>query len=188
MKAKQKTKKTKIEDELEVPQGVEVSIKDGIVTVKGKNGSNSRSMMHPIFKIASKDGKVIFSADRDTKRERKMIGSYKAHLKNMMRGVQEKYVYKMKICAGHFPVTVTVAKNEIIVKNFLGEKVPRTAKLREDVTVKVDGDQITVESIDKEAAGSIAGKIESLTRITNRDRRIFQDGIYITSKDGKAIG
>ena len=101
MKAKQKTKKERIEDVVEIPQGVEVSVNNGLVTVKGKNGTISRSMLHPIFKVESKGGNVVFTARRDSKRERKMIGSYKSHVKNMIRGVQEKYVYKLKVCAGH---------------------------------------------------------------------------------------
>lgn len=187
MKEKQNQKKKGIEETLEIPQGVEVKLDKGKVIVKGKQGETSRSIRHPIFKVETKDGKVIFTAKRDTKRERKMIGTYKAHLKNLMRGVQEKHVYMLKICAGHFPITVTASKNEITVKNFLGEKIPRVTRLRDDVSVKVDGDVITIESVSKESAGEVAGRIENLTRVTNRDRRIFQDGIHMTLKDGKAI-
>ena len=53
--------------------------------------------------------------------------------------------------------------------------------------VKVEGSEIIIESTNKELAGQAAADIEQLTRITNKDRRIFQDGIYITEKDGKKI-
>jgi large subunit ribosomal protein L6 len=53
--------------------------------------------------------------------------------------------------------------------------------------VKVEGDIVLVESCDKELAGQTAADIEQLTRISNRDKRIFQDGIWLTERFGKHI-
>jgi len=51
--------------------------------------------------------------------------------------------------------------------------------------VKIEEQIIIVESPDLELAGQTAASIEKLCKITNRDRRIFQDGIYIYEKPGK---
>ncbi len=59
------------------------------------------------------------------------------------------------------------------MQNFLGEKVPRVIKLKQGVDVKIEGQEITVESPDKELAGQTAAAIEQLCKITKRDRRIF---------------
>jgi large subunit ribosomal protein L6 len=114
-----------------------------------------------------------------------MIGTFTSHIKNMIKGVTELYVYKLKVCSGHFPITVQATKDDFIVKNFLGETIPRKMKLVKGVSVKVEGEIVTVESTDKEIAGRTASDIEQLVRITNRDRRIFQDGIWMTEKAGK---
>ena len=53
--------------------------------------------------------------------------------------------------------------------------------------VNVKGTDIIVEGVDIEKVGQAAGKIEQLCRITNKDRRIFQDGIYIVEKNGKEL-
>ena len=71
------------------------------------------------------------------------------------------------------------------IKNFLGEKVPRSLKLKHGVTVNVDGSQIVVEGVDRELAGQVAADIEQATRRPGFDTRVFQDGIYIISKDGE---
>ena len=84
-------------------------------------------------------------------------------------------------------MNVALDKNEIIVKNFLGEKIPRRALVLPNVKVKVEKDIITVESHDKEKAGQTASNIESSTRITDKDRRVFMDGIWMIEKAGKEL-
>ena len=115
-----------------------------------------------------------------------MIGTFKSHIDNLMTGAAEGHVYQLKIASSHFPMTATINNQEFTVQNFLGGKVPRVIKVKEGVDVKIEGDIITIESTDKEAAGQTAGDIEQMCRITNKDRRIFQDGIYIIKKSKKA--
>ena len=84
-------------------------------------------------------------------------------------------------------VDVSLDNNKLIIKNFFGEKVPRKAKILEGVDVKIEGDIITVTGVDKEKVGQTSANMEKSTRITNRDRRVFMDGIYIIDKGGKKI-
>ena len=72
-------------------------------------------------------------------------------------------------------------------KNFLGEKSPRTLTLKKNVSIKIEGDLIAIESPNKELAGQMASDIELLTAKANRDLRVFQDGIYMIEKAGKKI-
>ena len=116
-----------------------------------------------------------------------MVGTAKAHIKNMIKGVTEGHVYKMKICSGHFPMTVTVTGQELLIKNFFGEKFPRRIKFDNSVKVKVDGQEVVIESPNKDAASHCAAAIEQITKRSNFDRRVFMDGIYITHKDGKEL-
>ncbi len=180
-------KEKEIVEKVTVPEGVEIKIENGIMTAKGAKGESKKSLVDPKIAIALKDGEIVFSAKNATKREKTRIGSYVAHTKNMIKGATKGHTYKLKICTGHFPMNASISGNEFIVKNFLGEKKPRTIKIREGVNVKVEGDIVAVESCNKELAGQTAADIETLTKIRNRDLRAFQDGIYITEKDGKPI-
>lgn len=116
-----------------------------------------------------------------------LLGSLGAHLRNAIQGVQQLHQYKLRICSGHFPMTVSLTGNEFIVKNFLGESVPRQVQLVPGVTVKINDKEILVTGPDKEKAGLMAERIEQLCRITNRDLRIFMDGLWITEKAGKPV-
>lgn len=173
--------------EVELKDGISARLEEGVLIVKGSKGEVRRNFQHPKVQITIEDNKVVLRAKNATRREKTIIGSFCAHVKNMLAGVEELYVYKLKICSGHFPMNVTVSGKDFAIKNFLGEAVPRKLILVEGVDVKIDGTEIIVTSVDKELAGQVAANIESLCRITNRDRRIFQDGCYIINKAGKEI-
>ena len=177
----------KLEATVEIPEGIIVKLEGGDVIVSGKNGEIKKRLEYKKAKIEIKDNKVVISAKKVTKREKKMVGSFKAHIKNMIKGANEMHIYKLKICSGHFPMNAAVEGNKFVIKNFLGEKIPRELMLKEGASVKIEGDIIVVESNNKELAAQTAASIEQLSKISNKDLRIFQDGIYITEKDGKKI-
>ena len=116
---------------------------------------------------------------------RALLGTFKAHINNMFSGLNEPFVYKLKVCSVHFPMNVQAKGNEIVINNFLGGKKPKIVKIPTGAEVNVDGDIIAIKSIDKELAGIAATRIEQATRLTGKDRRIFQDGIFITEKGRK---
>ena len=177
----------KIEKIVEIPEKTDVKYEDKFFIVKGPEGELKRKLFNPYIKIEVKDGSVLFVSNNATKREKKMIYTFAAHLKNLMNGVNQKYIYKLKICSGHFPMTVSVEGDDFIVKNFFGESIPRKLRIKKGADVKVEGDMLTVESADKEIAGQVSADIENLTKRTKYDKRIFQDGIYIILKAGKII-
>lgn len=179
--------KQKISVTIDIPAGIELKQEDGTFIVKGPKGELRRRMIAEGVSVAIETQKVSLASTTTSKLQKKMIYTMNAHLKNMIHGVQEPFVYLLKICPGHFPMNVSVDKGVFTIKNFLGEKVPRTLKLKQGVSVKVDGKDVTVEGIDKELVSQTAASIEKLTTITGRDKRIFQDGIYIVSKAGKEI-
>ena len=171
--------------EVLLEQGVSATYTGTMLRVKGPKGEVERELFHPRVMISVEGGKVMLKVTKGTKREKMMVGSFKAHIVNMVKGVQEAHTYLLKICSGHFPMTVTVAGQDFVIKNFLGEAVPRKVALVKGVDVKVKDTDVIITSTDKEKAGLMASKIENLCRITNRDRRIFQDGCYIVTKSGK---
>jgi len=178
--------KQDIIEKIEIPEKVEIIINE-LVTVKGPKGEVKKKLFHPFVKINNENKEIVISSKKATKREKKLVYSFKAHLNNMIKGVLEPWVYKMKICTGHFPMNVSMQDDKLVVKNFLGEKFPRTLKIKQGANVSVKDKDVVVESCDKELAGNVASDIELLLTIKGRDLRKFQDGIYIVSKAGKEV-
>ncbi len=174
-------------EEIELPEGLSAVREDKTIKISGQNGEVTKVLYNPLISLEVEGKKVILKADKYGQREKALIGTFRAHVNNMIKGVTEGHSYTLKICSGHFPMNVSFSNNIFTVKNFIGEKVPRTLNVSTKVNLKVDGDLITIESADKDAAGQTAGSIEKLTRRPNFDKRIFQDGIYIIEKDGKKI-
>jgi len=173
--------KLKIEEIIEIPQGIEVGIEKNIVKIK-KESLEIDLEMHGKFKIRKEGNKIILVNEKATKNQKREIKTNSAKIRNIINGLQEKYVYKLQVCHVHFPVSISIKDKELIIKNFLGEKKERKAKILDGVDVKIDKEMIEITSFDKEKAGQTAANMEAATRIRKRDRRVFQDGIFITEK------
>src|SRR3989344_7678789 len=152
--------KEDLKREVVMEKGVTSTYVNNILKVKGPKGEVERVFVHPRLKIKIEGEKIILEAPKGTKREKTMIGSFEAHIVNMVKGVIEPHVYHLKVCSGHFPMTVTINSQEFAIKNFLGEAVPRKVKLIKGVDVKINGVEVIVSSADKEAAGLMASCIE----------------------------
>jgi len=180
--------KKDIEKIIEIPEGVEVSLNNSEIIVKSKGKESKKTFNLPnTIKIIKDNKNLKISAKKSTKRESKLIGTSVAHIENMINGMNEDFEYKLEICNIHFPMNVKIEGNKMIIKNFLGEKVDRFAKILPGVKVEVKANKVNISSHNREAAGQTAANVETATKVKGRDRRIFQDGIFLTEKCGRKI-
>ncbi|MFB6174879.1 MAG: 50S ribosomal protein L6 [Candidatus Nanohalobium sp.] len=167
----------------EIPEDFEASYEDGVLTVEGNGEEVSKKLEHAMIDVEVEDDGVTFST-RSTKRNiTSILGTYQSHVRNLVEGLQEPHVYKMKGVYAHFPMTIKQENNQIVIENFMGERNPRTADILEGVTVKVDGEDLTLTGADKDKVSQTAARIEQLCKKGDRDPRTFQDGVYITEVD-----
>lgn len=175
---------------IELPESVQVILDGHNLIVKGPKGEVTKKIVDPMVKLDVEGKKVTIDFNKKIKQNKKskmILNTFKAHLKTMIKGVMEGYEYKLKVCSGHFPMSVSIEGDTIVIKNFLGERVPRKAKIMKGVKVDIKGDIIILQGIDKESVGTCAGRIELATKISNRDRRVFQDGIFLVERAGKKL-
>lgn len=184
--------------ELETPEDVDVEVDHLEVTVSGPNGSVTRRLWYPDVTVAVEsvptkseqgDGEtvdaVVIASDEDDAKTMSTLGTFESHVENMFFGVTEGWEYEMELFYSHFPMQVDVEDGEVVIENFLGERAPRRAPIHGDTDVAVDGEELTITGPDIEAVGQTAADIEQLTRVNDKDVRVFQDGVYITTKPSR---
>jgi len=172
---------------IEIPEGVEAEIDGTRIKIKGPEGENVRKFSIGSLELVKEGNSISIGSKKSTKKEKKMMNTTAAHIKNMILGVQKKFEYELKAVFSHFPITIEVKGHEVIIKNFLGEKTPRKTSVPKGVEIEVNGNLIKIRSTDRELAGQAAANLETATRIMARDRRVFQDGIFMTKKPGREI-
>jgi len=177
--------KKEIKKIIEIPDNVKITIDNDKITSKGPLGTVTKKFKLGKIILKIEGNKMIVWYSKATKREKKMINTIASYIQSMIVGVTKGFEYKLQICAVHFPITTKVdnQNNEFVIKNFLGESKDRIAKIFPEVNINVNGDIITVKGADKELVGQQAANLETATKVAKLDRRIFQDGIWIISKE-----
>ncbi|RLM56977.1 50S ribosomal protein L6 [Halobellus sp. Atlit-31R] len=168
--------------EIEIPDEVSAEVSNLDLTVEGPNGSVTRTLWFPSVSVSVADGQVVVESDETDAKTNATIGTFESHVSNMIHGVSEGWEYKMEVYYAHFPMQVEVDGDDVVIENFLGEKSSRRTPIRGDTEVQVDGEEVTLTGPSKEDVGQTAADIEQLTRVTDKDTRVFQDGVYITQK------
>lgn len=167
---------------IEVPNGVEVSIKDRIVSVTGKKGALTRDFSQSPVTIQIEGKEIKVQANWPRKREASLVGTISSHIQNMIIGVTEGFTYKLKIVFAHFPISVKVKENMVSIENFTGERSPRWARIMGDSKVSAKEDDVIVQGINLEDVSQTAANIERATKVKRKDPRVFLDGIFVYEK------
>lgn len=173
-----------ITESIEIPQGITCEYIEKTIFCKKDSLTLSRKIDIPKISVEVKGDSIILKSEKANKNERKIISSYLKHIQNMFKGLNEKFTYKLEACNVHFPMTLKIERNKLVINNFLGEKTPRYAEILPNVDVQIKGTSITITSHDKESAGQTLANFERSTKVKGRDRRIFQDGIFLISRPG----
>jgi large subunit ribosomal protein L6 len=165
--------------EIELPQGITAVI-DGHHIAISRNGKTvSRELGKEKIRLKVEGNKIIVQTEKDSKRENALLNTLESHIQNLLKGLEKPFEYKLAIVYSHFPMTVSVKGEWVEINNFMGEKKARKARILPDTHVEVKGKEVSVKSASKEHAGQTAANLENATRVIGKDRRVYQDGIFI---------
>ncbi len=172
---------------IKVPNGVEVQIKDNLVTVKGPKGTLS-FQVNPAITVEMEDSVIKLRKTNELKLTRSLYGLSRTLVNNMVEGVTKGFSKTLEIVGVGFKVKVS-GKNAIFNLGFSHE-VP--FKIPEGIEIKIDEqnkNKFTVIGIDKELVGKVSANIRELKKPEPyKGKGIKYENEYIRRKAGKAAG
>jgi large subunit ribosomal protein L6 len=166
-----------------VPNGVNVTINDGEVAVKGPKGElRQRVLEHVTVKV--EDNRVVVDRKGDAKEHRAAHGLTRTLVNNMIEGVSKGFRKTLEIQG----VGYRAAKSGEKVNLTLGYSHPVSYDPPKGITLSVEGtNKIHIDGIDKQQVGQVAAEIRKLREPEPyKGKGIRYEGEVIRKKLGKA--
>jgi large subunit ribosomal protein L6 len=177
-----KAKKEIKENIIEIPTGVTFTIDDSKLVLEKASVVQEVPYNHVYISLEKTDGGLKIIPNHKKSKYISVSNTLKKIILNTIEGFDRDFICKMQIVYSHFPLTVKIENNKFVIVNFYGEKKNRTVPLVEGVKVEISGKDIVLSGNNKQKVGQLAGSIESIARLKNKDYRVFDDGIYIVEK------
>ncbi|MBN2327907.1 MAG: 50S ribosomal protein L6 [Candidatus Omnitrophica bacterium] len=142
---------------ISIPSGVQVTIKDNHISVKGSKGQLSWDVPAPITVRHETDSLLVERPD-DERQNRALHGTSRALIANMVKGVSEGFERKLEINGVGYRASAQGGNLNLE----LGYSHPIEYKLPDGITAEVEKNvQITLRGIDKQILGEAAAKVRS---------------------------
>lgn len=146
---------------INIPQGVNVSLEDTQVTVKGPKGALSRQVSGQVD-IEVGDKAILVKRRDDTRQSRSLHGLTRALLYNMVHGVSQGFTLGLEIQGTGYRADV---QNNVLNLS-LGYSHPMNFVLPEGIQATVERQTIIrLEGIDRELLGQTAAKIRAIRAV-----------------------
>jgi large subunit ribosomal protein L6 len=165
-----------------IPGGVDVTIADKNVAVKGPKGQLSMDI-HPNMSVQLADGLMTVTRPDDTGPNRSLHGLTRTLLSNMVTGVTTGFQRKLEIVGVGYRASMKGKDLEILV----GYSHPVTVIPPDEIEFEVPAPtQILVKGIDKQKVGQIAAEIRSIRKPEPyKGKGIRYEGEVVRRKVGK---
>ncbi len=170
------------EASIDIPDKVSVTLNKTMLKVQGPLGKTYKNFKKIPVTIEVKDDKISLKAQGKRKRDHAILNTAKSIIKNLCEGVIEGYTIKMKIVYAHFPISVKIKDDQVLVENFQGERSPRIAKIIGNTQVTSKGEDVILTGPVLTDVTQTAANIAQNTKVKNKDHRVFLDGLYVYSK------
>lgn len=143
-----------------IPEGVNITIKDNTILVKGPKGELKQSL--PVFlKIKTKDNQLNLSVVKpEVKQQRALWGTFARLISNMIKGVSKGFEKKLELIGVGY--RVKSADNKLILKIGFSHEVEFS--IPQGIKAMIEQNIITISGIDKQLVGETAAQIRRLRK------------------------
>jgi large subunit ribosomal protein L6 len=167
---------------VKIPAGTTVTLDGMTLTVKGSKGELKRDFKTKIVAIAIAGDEITFTPKNEEGATKALWGTYAAHVKNMIKGVNDSFVKKLVIEGVGFKSDVTGDN----LKLALGFSHPVNMPIPADLKVTAEKNVITITGADKEVVGAFAANLRDWKKPEPyKGKGIRYDGEFIRRKQGK---
>lgn len=165
-----------------IPNEVDVTFENGIITVKGPKGILTKSI-NPLVVINLVDNLITFEPANNSKQARAMYGTFRSIVANMVKGVVTFFSKELVINGVGFKAVV---KGRVVELN-LGYSHLINYELPEGVNITVkDNTKITLEGPDKHLVGQAAADIKQFYPVEPyKQKGVTIVGEFVRKKEGK---
>ncbi len=164
-----------------IPAGTEVSVVSSELIVKGKGGT-LKKMVHPAVTIAVANGEVTVTPKEKSRLGRALWGTFAAHIRNMISGVNKPFVKKLQVEGIGYKVELAGKQLKLIV----GFSHPVLLTVPEGITAVVEKNIVTVSGADIEKVGQFAASVRATKKPEPyKGKGIRYEGEVVREKQGK---
>src|SRR3989344_5050165 len=166
---------------IKIPAGTEVSVASNELVVKGKGGTLRRTL-HPAVSVAVLGGTVVVTPREKTRLARALWGTYAAHIRNMISGVNQPFMKKLQVEGIGYRAELSGKQ----LKLMIGFSHPVLISIPEGITVSVEKNIITTSVADKERVGVLAATVRDTKKPEPyKGKGIRYEGEVVREKQGK---
>lgn len=166
-----------------IPNGVEVTLDNSVITVKGPKGTLTREL-HKDMQITVENNEINVVRPSDNKTHRSLHGTTRSVVSNMVSGVTEGFAKNLELVGVGY--RASKSGDKIVLNVGYSHPVEITPEPGIEFEVPVNT-KITVRGIDKERVGAYAAKIRSVREPEPyKGKGIKYEGERIIRKEGKA--
>ena len=141
-----------------IPAGVEVSIKDDQVNVKGAGGA-LKTAVNNLVTITNEAGKLTFAPANDSREANAMSGTMRQLVNNMVTGVTKGFEKKLTLIGVGYKAAAQGAKLNLAV----GYSHPVNIDMPSGITVATPTPtEILIKGADRQRVGQIAAEIRAV--------------------------
>jgi large subunit ribosomal protein L6 len=167
---------------IQIPDGVEIDVKPGAVTVKGPKGELSQSLSRDM-KVSIEDSTLTVERPTDRGEHRALHGLTRSLIANMVEGVTDGFERRLEIQGVGYRANLKGKSLEMA----LGFSHPVTIEAPEGIEFEVpQATEVVVRGIDKQLVGETAARVrKARPPEPYKGKGVRYAGEYVARKVGK---